>query len=258
MKKKNIIFIGISIVVLIILFFGYKGFMYYRYSFERPTDFEDIAKGLKNQKTMTIKKNNLSDDEYVTIGNYKIKNILDGYKEDENSSIHVKVYKKEIEDKQYVFQFTLDLNNYQIVDAFLNDVTVYGEENWGFLKGSIMDADRKSFLEKNNIKNDIDFYKFVADNYFIESNIFTDTKTLKQNYAFNLITTIAVPKIDEWTILDGDITGYIMNIGTNDDVTLWQISIIDNDKVYHITTTDSRFRDETFLADFVSSIEIIK
>lgn len=258
MKKKNIVIIVLSIVILVTLFFCYKGFMYYRYSFERPSDFEDVAKGLKNQKTMTIKKNYLSDDEYIAIGNYKIKNILDGYQEDETSSVHVKVYKKEVDDKQYFFQFTLDLNNFQIVDAFLNDVTVYGEENWGFLKGSIMDADRKGFLEKNNIKNDIDFYKFVADNYFIESNIFTDTKTLKQNYAFNLITTIAVPKIDEWTVLDGDITGYIMKIGTKDDLTILQISIIDNDKVYHITTTDSRFRNDTFLADFVSSIEILK
>ncbi len=261
MKKflnKKILIIGIIILTLILLFFGYKCFMLYRYSFEKPDNIEDIVKGLKNQKTLKIKKNKLNDNEYITIENYKIKNILDGYKENDNGSSYVRLYKKEENNKQYAIQFSLDFSDIQIVDAFLNDITVYADFNDGFLKGNINDADRKGFLEKNNIKNDIDFYKFVADNYFIESNIFTDTKTIKQNYAFNLITSIAVPEIDGWIILEGDIDGYIMNIGTKDEITAWQITIIDDNKRYNILTTDPRFKDESFLIDFVSSIEIIR
>ena len=260
MKKNNIIKIVIIVVVaLIFIFFGYKGFMFYRYTIERPDNVEDVVKGLKNQSTMTIKKNVLEESEYVTVGQYKVKNILDGYKEDEDSSKHVKIYRKEVDGKNYAIQFALDLNDYQVVDAFTNDVNLYyGEGNLGFLKGDIMSADRKGFLEKTNIKNDIDFYKYAADNYFIESNLFTDTKTLKQNYAYNVITSLSVPQIDGWIILEGDITGYIMLVGTNKDTPVYQISILEDDKSYHITTSDPRFKDESFLKDFVGSIEIIK
>ena len=259
MKNKNIIKIVIIVVIsLIVIFFGYKGFMFYRYTFEKPADVEDIVKGLKNQSTMNIKKNVLDESEYITIDKFKIKNVLDGYTEDENHSKHVRIFRNKVDNNESIYQFTIDFYDYRIIDAFTKGVTLFGDSNIGFLKGDVNAADGKDFLEKNNIKNDIDFYKFVADNYFIESNIFTDTKTLKQNYAFNLIASISTPKIDRWTILEGDITGYIMNIGTKEDKTVWQISVLNNDKWHHITTTDSRFKDDTFLKDFVGSIEIIK
>ncbi len=49
-----------------------------------------------------------------------------------------------------------------------------------------------------------------------------------------------------------------MNVGTKEDKTVWQITILENNKSYHITTNDQRFKDKTFLTDFVSSIEIMK
>ena len=121
-----------------------------------------------------------------------MKNIFFGYTIDETGGGNVVSYKK---DDSIINIEKGDLN-IQIIDAFLDDETVIFSDLDGF-KGSIKDADRKGFLEKHNIKNDIDFYKFAADNYFIESNFFTDTKTLKQNFAFNLFASIVLPLISK-------------------------------------------------------------
>ena len=256
-KRNNKRIIIITIISLVVLLLGYKLFMYYKYTCEKPEGIEEVIAGLKNSKTIKISKKVLPENEYVTKKHFKMKNIMDGYILDEsNITTSIDIYRKEIDGKSSVIQFGADEESFQLVDAFVeDDITIYGD--YGLFKGSINDADRKGFLEKNNIKNDIDFYKFVADNYYLESNIFTDIKTLKQNYAFNLFVSIAVPKIAGWTILEGDINGYIMNVGTKDDISVFHITIIDNGKRYGILTNDPRFKDESFVIDLISTIEIV-
>ena len=258
MKNKKIIKITIIVIIsLIVIFFGYKGIMFYRYTIEKPADVEDIVKGLKNQKELKIYKQELSEKEYITVKNIKMKNILDDYEEVENVSTKTS-YKKESNGNSYVINYLGGYLNISIIDGLTDYIDeVWGSTNYGFLKGNIKDIDMKDFLKRNNINNDIDFYKFVANHYYIESNLFTDTKTLKENYAFNLYTSSLVPEIDGWTILDGDIKGYITE-NSNKDGTAYQICIIDNDKRYIIVTDDPRFKDESFMMDVISSIEIIK
>lgn len=259
-KKPNYLLITIiAIISVIVLFFGYKLIMFYRYTIERPDNIEEIVNGYKNYNTLNIKKNVLDENEYVIKKHFKMKNILEDYiLDEENINKDIDIYRKEVDDKKYSIQFASDAESFQLIDAFISDdISLFGDYKEGFLKGNIIDADRKDFLEKNNIKNDIDFYKFVGNNYFIESNLFTDTKTLKQNYAFNLFTSITIPKIEKWAVIEGDLTGYIMYVGTNNAISVYQITIIENGKRYGILTNDSRFSNEEFLMDFISSIELI-
>ena len=261
MKKRNkiVLIFVLSIVFIIGLFFSYKAIMLYRYTMEKPDDVKELVNGWKNYKTINISKKELLDSEYIIIGNFKIKNIMDGYTIDEtNSNSNIEMYQKEIDAKKYVIEFITDEDSIPIVDAFVeNDIIIYGDIDNGFLKGNITDADREGFLEKNNIKNDIDFYHFFAENYYMESNIFTDTKTLKKNYAFNVFSSIAIPKIDHWDILEGDMSGMILYIGTKNDISVCNIMINNNDKQYEILTSDPRFKEESFMIDFISTIEII-
>ena len=255
MNNKKIIIIIISVLaVLFVLFLGYKGVMYYRYTMEKPDNVKEIVNGFKNSKTITINRKELTEDEYVTNRHVKMKNILDGYSLEENYGA-VTSYKKEENGKKSIISFGTDENDLEIIDYFISDdVTIFANlENF---KGDFEDADRKGFLEKNNIKNDIDFYKFVANNYFIESNLFTTTKSLKQNYSFNLFTSIVVPEIEGWIIFEGDITGYSFHVGTRDDVSIYEIGIIKDGKRYGFSTSDPRFSDESFLIDVVSTIVI--
>ena len=50
------------------------------------------------------------------------------------------------------------------------------------------DEDRVEFLQKNNIKNDIDLLNYVKDNYYLKNNIFMSDKQMKENYMINLLT----------------------------------------------------------------------
>ena len=258
MKNKKIIKITIIVIIsLIVIFFGYKGIMFYRYTVDKPDNVENVVKGLKNQKILKINKQELSENEYITVKNIKMKNILDDYEEVENVSTKTS-YKKVSNGNSYVINYLGWYLNISIIDGLTNHSDeVLGSTKYGFLKENIKDINMKDFLKRNNINNDIDYYKYVANHYFIESNLFADTKTLKENYAFNLYTASVVPEIDGWTILEGDINGYITE-NSNKDGTAYQICIIDNDKQYIIVTNDPRFNDDTFMEDVISTIEIIK
>ena len=48
-----------------------------------------------------------------------------------------------------------------------------------------------------------------------------------------------------------------MNVGTKDDISVFHITIIDNGKRYGILTNDPRFKDESFVIDLISTIEIV-
>ena len=256
MKNKIIKISIISVVVLIILFIGYKGIMYYRYTADKPSNVEEIVKGLKNQKKVNIEKKTLQDNEYTTMNEHvKIKNIFEGYTKGDVVADSIVTYTKEEDGQNYYINYFAGDANYQLVDAYVSDELDLHNDG-GFLKGDPKDSDRKGFLEKHNIKNDIDFYKFAADNYFIESSFFADTKTLKQNYTFNIIASIVLPEIEGWTIFEGDLDGFCLELENDSNITVYEITIINNGNRYGLFTNDPRFKDETFLMDVVSSIII--
>ena len=116
-------------------------------------------------------------------------------------------------------------------------------------------ADRKFFLLKNDINNDVDFYLYVSKNYYKENNIFMDKRTMMENYAFNSVCSIAIPSVDEFIIIKGDYTGYIFKSYYEDKVII-EVSIIRDGKRYGFTTNDSRFNDDEYLIDILGTIEI--
>ena len=247
MKKKVLKYL----LVLLVLLIGYKLVVFYRYTIPRPSNFKEIQEGFKNYKRLKVTAKDLDENEYMYVGNFKMKNILEGYSIDEAISSPA-AYKKEENGKRYVLNFGL-LGSYQMIDYFSTDGMYFIDSKVGFLKGDPSKINGKKFLEKNNIKNDIDFYLYIKDNYFIKSNILMSTKTLKENYSFNLFVSTVAPEIDFWTILEGDITGYIFKASNSD---LYEVAVIDNKLVYNFLTTDPRFNDEEFVKDLVSTIRI--
>lgn len=251
-NKKKLIIITIIILILWLIF---KSIMLVLCSID-INNYTDITKGLKNRDEITITNKSLADDEYFIIGNLKMKNIMDGYKIDDINS--PQKYIKEINGKKSIINFISDVEkNTTIVNSFKSktkNIGIYGEKN------KVLDiyylADRKGFLLENNIENDIDFYKFVGDNYPIKNTLFTSIKKMMQNYAFNYCVNIAVPKIESMTIIKGDLEGYIFEVGSNNNIKTYQITILDNDKQYGFSTNDSRFKDKDFMIDVISTINI--
>ena len=259
-KSSRIRSIILTLLIIVIMcvgvFFGYKLVLLNKYTLKKPDNVEEIVKGLKNQKEIKIYKRTLSNDEYFEIENLKIRNDFKDFELSntvgENMAIRTYTYKISNSGISIsVGDDSLALNN-----AFgAEEVTFFGDENSKIDPDAFNSADRKFFLLKNDINNEIDFYKYVAENYYKNNNIFMDKRTMMENYAFNLFTSISVPKVDEFIIIKGDYQGYIFKI-IKDDVQITQITLLRDGKSYGFLTNDQRFKDENYLIDLIGTIEI--
>ena len=259
-RVKNIIYTILTIVVLFtLIFFGYKYSLLNDYTYKKPDNVDEILKGLKNSKEIKIYKRTIPESDYFVLDNFKMKNVLDGYvQEGEVVDIQPYLFKKKDGDKTYGITFQNENSNYQLIDTYTSDIAVgdAGDGDSSFEK-KFNAADRKYFLLKNDINNDVDFYKYIADNYYKENNIFMSKREMMENYSFNTFVAIAVPQIDSITYIKGDYLGYIMNLGTKDGITVTQVTILRDGRRYGFVTTDPRFADEDFLIDLIGTIEII-
>ena len=252
-KIKHILFTILIIGILIVVcFFGYKFYLLNKYTFKKPDNIDELLKGIKNNREIKIYKRTLNEDDYFKVDNFKIRNDFKDYVLEERNS----------EYEPYVFRngnSTINFNsnkvNYQLIDVFTSeDVTFFGDDA-DELESKFTLADRKFFLLKNDINNDVDFYLYASKNYYKENNIFMDKKTMMENYAFNSICSIALPVVDELIIIKGDYNGYILRDYMEDKI-ITQITITRDGKLYGFMTNDERFNDENYLIDLISTIEI--
>lgn len=256
-RIKSIILTSLVIAIMCVgLFFGYKLVLLNKYTLKKPDNVEEIVKGLKNQKEIKIYKRTLSNDEYFEIENLKIRNDFKDFELSntvgENMAIRTYTYKNSNSGITIsIGDDSLALNN----TFGAEEVTFFGDENSKIDPDAFNSADRKFFLLKNDINNEIDFYKYVAENYYKNNNIFMDKRTMMENYAFNLFTSISVPKVDEFIIIKGDYQGYIFKI-IKDDEQVTQITLLRDGKSYGFLTNDQRFKDENYLIDLIGTIEI--
>ena len=259
-RIKNIVCTVLVIIVLFVLmFFGYKYSLLNDYTYKKPDNVDEILKGLKNNKEIKIYKRTIPEPDYFVLDNFKMKNVLDGYEQEgEVVDIQPYLFKKKDGDKSYGITFQNENSNYQLIDTYTSDIAVgdAGDGDSSFEK-KFNAADRKYFLLKNDINNDVDFYKYIADNYYKENNIFMSKREMMENYSFNTFVAIAVPQIDSITYIKGDYLGYILNLGTKNGITVTQVTIIRDGRRYGFVTTDPRFANEDFLIDLIGTIEII-
>ena len=159
MKNKKVKILLIIIGVLLILFLIFKLIMLNLCTINSGNEYKDVIAGLKNQSEMAITNKMLSNEEYFVVNNnFKIKNILDGYEKDSNG-----IYRKEIDGKKYSFSFLTEKEASMILTKGFSskneDIEFFTDND--SLTNLFYLANRKDFLEKNNIKDDYDFYKFV-------------------------------------------------------------------------------------------------
>lgn len=262
-KLKNIIYTTIIIIfICVCVFFGYKIVLLNKYTFKRPDNVDKILKGIKNQKEIKIHKRTISEDEYLDLRYYKIRNDFKDFNRaeyDPNSEIRYYIYEKEDNGNKTTINFGLEkgegIDNLQYIDMFSKyEADFYGAD-YSISKDKYNAADRKYFLLKNDINDDIDFYKYIADNYYKENNIFMDKRTMMENYSFNSFVSVAIPKFDEFIIIKGDYHGYILKM-IKDGKQTTQVTIIRDGKVYGFLTNDQRFKDEVYMIDLIGTIEI--
>lgn len=248
-KKRKIILFSLFIILISIL--GYKLFTLKYYEFHPTQDDLKIFNQFKNLKTLEIKtEKNLTFD-YITHKNISFINVFQDF--------------NLIKDKDPYTQYQLDKNNIQatfIIDSFdsFHKLFSYSNDEITFYNGTntittntpqkfTTQNYRQEFLKKNNINDDVDLIKFIKENGILKSNLFSSTKTMKQNYSYNMFLSIVLPTAEEVTIITGDLNGYILKIGN-----FKQVNILKDDLQYNLQFFNLEYFNDDLIKTILESV----
>lgn len=243
MKRKNYILIIIGLLIIIGVYFGYKVYNMFYYNINNTTteNYQNLINGLKITNTTTIKNEKLGTNQYLNFENVKVKNDFSKFEKlEDKSSKDIIKYVLYNENRETRASFWIGITD-SYVDLLKQDITLFNTEDKRITSKNLSD-----FFEKNNIKNDVELFKYLEKNKNVKSNIFTSVKQMKENYTVQLLTSIIMPQIDGITLIDGDYTGYILNL-TNDSK---EVSILKGNKKYYF----SFFKLDYFTDDYIKEI----
>lgn len=251
--KRRMVIKTLLIVALIffISFFIYKISYLKIYSTQEreKEEITAIVDGLKTQNTMFIYKKTLKEEEYFIQDEFKIRNDFKDFIQDTTHTTSRTNYYYKYDEKQKVesaFYFGTDIS---YIDYFTNDdLIIFNVSDFG----QFQSADRKYFLLRNDINDDLDFINYIKDNYYAKSNIFSSNREIKENYALNLFVDIAIPRVDSLTIINGDYKGFIFNLNNR----IREVNILRNGKRYIFTFIGDEYIKDVYIQDILSTLEI--
>lgn len=252
-KFKVILGTIVSMIMIICLVFGsYKGILLMIHRVPEG-DIEKNTSGLKVKKTLTIYKRTIDEDKYLVVDDMKIRNDFTDFKEMERpNKLHPVILKKNLGNGKTLGVSISCGTSY--IDIFSSDdVVVYnGIDSDTIDFGQFNAADRKYFLLRNDINDDIDLLKYIYKNGYHKSNIFMSDREIKENYAINFFIDTVIPKVDGITLIDGDYSGYIFDFEKKN---IKSVCILRNDKAYFLTFYGEKYTEE-YLVDILGTLEI--
>lgn len=239
MKKNKIIVV--ILLLFIIIFIVYKSYMLHVYK----TEHVKLDNSVIFKERIDINEP-YENTEIINFDDMTYNNFFVDYKENENGfnvkyddNNEVASYYRIVKDKQYIN--VLSMNSYQLFSEEENNNTNFETEE-----------NMKDLLNKNNIKDDVDLLNYIKNNYYFKSNIFTCSKTMRNNYILNSFISVALPEFKSITLIDGNIRGYIIN--NTSTANIKEIHILHNDDQYIITLLGEEITSEEFVKDLIKSI----
>ena len=236
MKKKAIIKLIIFIILMCFIVFKYVVLLNYKTE-DIPIDNDSIF-----NETINIKykeSNNQTSFEDMTYNNYFSDYVTKentNFKVKYNSDNKVESFYNISKEKQYIYI----LNNDSLSLFSSKEESNYETEKY-----------MKDYLNKNNIKNDIDLLKHIKEKYYIKSYIYTPIKTMKSNYIINSFVQIALPEFKNIVLVKGDNTnGYIINTKSASE-----IHLLYNGDQYIITLSGNDLTNKEFINRLLESIK---
>lgn len=196
--KSNIKYAVIAILIILISGLLYKYYNFYKYDINKYTSYyNELQKTFNIDKTITIKKEILNQDQYKKVNDVAFKDFLTNYKQDETKKERYILYN---EKNEILKSFTISKD-----ETYINKLNNVGNETFKSLNKS-------DILEKYNITNDIELLKQIEATKDKNINFFTNIKEMKEQYFFKYLIIDILPKVESITLIDGDLTGYIFNI----------------------------------------------
>ena len=242
---KTIMLIFITIIIGLLIYKTRYIKLYSNQEYDKKY-IEDFKAGYSNQKEMTIYKKTIDEDEYLIFNDIKIRNDFEGFIQEKfNQDSGTYFYLISEDNKQ---EGMLIAKEYTYIDLFTSEDISFFDN---LLDKKFKSADRKYFLLRNDINNDIDFINYIKDHYHENISIFASEREIKEKYALNLFIDIVVPKVDSITIINGDYNGYIANLkGTR------SVAILRNDKRYIFSFRGEKYTSDDYIKDILSTLEI--
>lgn len=253
-KIKSVFLVIFVILVLVCLVFCiYKGIMVSKHTINIPKNYLEVVDGLKVKNTLKIYKRTIDEDDYLVEGNIKIRNDFSLYSREgeiKDNEMYSFVRYSNKKDKQYITLGKMP----QYIDLFVrDDITFfYGEDDKNISEDRFTAADRKYFLLRNDINNDIDFLEYIKNNYFKKNTIFMSDREIRENYAFNLFVSVVIPEENSISLIKGDYEGFIFNLGKSRE-----IHIIRDDVVYSFLVSGDELITDEYIIDWIGTLEII-
>ena len=246
MKKKILIIIGIVLVVL--LFVGYKGYYYLTYRPENISDkkYDEFMKSFEIHNDININKKEVDNNNYLIFRNIKIRNDFKDYVlrfESEDN----KTYELDDENGNIKAIFRIGIENNEIND-FLNE-------------GMFDKKDKEMFLSKHNISNDKELFDFIIKKHNTNSTIFTSVGKMKENAMIQYLTFVSLSNPTYITKINGDYTGYIIGKEKNNSTNakyknINTVRLLNGNKIYSFGFWISDDFTEEYLKDIIETIII--
>lgn len=215
--KKKILIVLIFIFLLLLTFLGYKVFLLSKYKTnERTLDTNSIF-----IETVTISNDKKVDGDVITFEELSVKNYFNEFEEHKtNSNLKAKY------------------------DTEGNVVSAYSISKD---KQYINSID----LESDEIKTDIELFKYIKDNYYFKNTIFTSKKIIENNYLINSFVENGMPEFENITLINGKINGYILDMGNLRK----EIHLLHNDEQYIISLIGEELINNEFVMDLLETVE---
>lgn len=248
MKK---IFLKIVIIVglLLIAFLVYKLVMLNKYksdyvAINTNSIFNEILDVTIQQETGNYKT--------LSFNGLSIQDFFDGYEKSKgNASLNVKYN----ENGQVISFYSISSINQYIKMMSLDALTLSNDHDNDKLSDNKTEKNMKLFFEKAKIENDVDYLNYIKNNYYIQNNIFTDVNTMRNNYLLNTFVQVALPEFENIILIDGKITGYIINMKNSN---IKEIHILNNDIQYIIVLGGDELTSNEFVKKLLSTVRFSK
>ena len=169
--------------------------------------------------------------ETLTIPHESEEHIISDYfidYEDSDTNPNVKI---KYNDKKEIVSFYLVTTSKQYINVLSVDSFELKGEKDNKKEDYNTEKNMQKFLEKNKINNDIDLLNYIKNHYYISNNIFTSTKTMRNNFILNTFVQITLPEFESITLLNGEVEGYIINLKNG----IREIHILNKDEQHIIT-----------------------
>ncbi len=214
------------------------------------TEIRELDTNLIFNETLTIKSETEYSEDRIYIDNMSFENYFSDYV-DAKEGIS---YKIKYDENNEVVSFYSTTSMTQYINL-LNPKSFEIGLNNSKDKNTKTSEDTRKYLDKHNIKSDVDLLKYIKDNYYLKNNIFMCTNTMKNNYLINSYISDTLIEYNKITLINGDIEGYIIDAMNIYGKGVKGIFILKDDKQYIITLGGSEITSDEFITKLLSSIK---